>query len=310
MNNGLITGVDSPIVYCDSAVSFWGGFDLATGRVIDKNSPLLNTSFADQVIYVPSLKGSTAAPGALLEWFQQDTRPRAIITPNYEPAIAVAINLHNSAQVEQIDYRVKTLTYYQAELHNGHCQLLNCEYLGPLINRFTPCQLAPSAAPFFATCVNTIVNQLISYKAADTIEARLKSLVGNPIQAESWLSADQQALRDCGLSKNKLNYCTQLAQLIVDQDLQVNQLWLLSTNELSRQLNAIKGFGRWSVEMMLMFYFGKLDIFAPQDVGLQRGLRQLSLADKSASLADYEQAAERWHPYRSIASWYLWQSVK
>ncbi len=202
------------------------------------------------------------------------------------------------------------LDQYLAERKVAITKLAQCKVLSGIVATEPECDLAPSVRPFFATCVNTVVNQLISYKAALTIEGRLQNLAGDPISEQAWLAADQEALRACGLSRSKLLYCTLIAEQMVAGELSEQALWQLPTAELAKQLQQIKGFGRWSVEMMLMFHFGRLDVFAPQDVGLQRALLNLGLVDDQATLQDYEAAAQRWAPYRSVASWYLWQSVK
>jgi len=98
-------------VVLDAAVSFWGGFDIANGTIAEGGHPNDHQYCGDCELYLPALKGSTAAPGALLEWFRLGNRPFTIITPRYEPAIAIAVNLYNQLFAEEacgIDYRVST----------------------------------------------------------------------------------------------------------------------------------------------------------------------------------------------------------
>ncbi len=107
--------VSGQLQRCDEPISFWGGFDFETGRINDLNSPIHDLLLSDRIVFVSALKGSTAAPGALLEWFNASSRPRAIITQCFEPAIAISVNLFNAVTELQITYAVAELDTIQSD---------------------------------------------------------------------------------------------------------------------------------------------------------------------------------------------------
>ena len=144
---------------------------------------------------------------------------------------------------------------------------------------------------------------MLSTKAADAIERRVVEKVGDLTPA-SFQAVSTKMLRDAGLSTAKANYILELAAQVMDERIDLAALRKEADNDVVEILTALPGIGRWTAEMFLMFSLERPDILAIGDAGLQRAARQLYGED-----ADLERIARVWKPYRSVASWYLWQHL-
>lgn len=179
-----------------------------------------------------------------------------------------------------------------------------------LIARNRPLKLYQSEPPF-TTLATSIINQQLSQKAADTIEARLRQLM--PLTAAGVRATAPQALRDAGLSWSKVKFLNNLAEADAAGILDRRRLLRCSDDEIISHLTSIKGIGRWTAEMFLMFGMRRADVLSLGDVGLLRGARinyprQFKrLGDERALL---EQISNRWRPWRTIACWHLWRSLE
>jgi len=152
---------------------------------------------------------------------------------------------------------------------------------------------------YFDVLVASIVGQQLSVRAADTIEARLRELVGalTPINV---LRADDEALRAVGLSGSKVSYTKALATAFSDGLINPHDLEHLADDDVVSRLVTVKGIGPWTAEMFLIFGLGRLDVWSPGDLGLRRTLEHFFNSSDPA-------IADRWRPYRSVAAWYLWE---
>lgn len=187
-------------------------------------------------------------------------------------------------------------------------ELLKDKHIGPLIKKFGPCQIKPRKhIDYFQALVSAIVGQQLSGKAADTIYRRVKKKIGGRITARKILLLSEQDFRDCGTSWAKARSLRDLAQRVVDGNLHVRKLADLSDAEVARELIAVKGIGPWTAEMFMMFTLGRQDIFSPGDLGLKKGVEKLT--GKSMNPEKLASFAEKWKPYRTVASWYLWRVV-
>lgn len=175
-------------------------------------------------------------------------------------------------------------------------------------------RLRPTFAPRdpFHALVRAVVSQQLSTKAADTIGTRVVALLGGPagLSPASLLAADQAALRAAGLSWPKISYLRDLAEHVVDGRLDLDGLKHKSDDEIIAEITAVKGFGRWSAEMFLMFCLHRPDVFPVGDLGIVKGVQQLTGMKKRPKPRTMVRAAEGWKPYRSIASWYLWRLLE
>ena len=185
--------------------------------------------------------------------------------------------------------------------------LLRDRYLGLLIKRYGPCKIKPSKrTDYFLDLVDAIVSQQLSGKAAATIFGRVKEGLGKVVPAKI-LSTPDAKFRGWGLSRQKTSYLKDLAQKVKEGDLKIEKLDKLPDEEVMEELIAVKGIGRWTAEMFLMFSLARPDTFPIDDLGIQKGIAKL--LKKEISSKKMVNFAERWKPYRTAASWYVWKIV-
>ena len=165
--------------------------------------------------------------------------------------------------------------------------------------------------PFHAL-VRAVLSQQLSTKAADTIEGRVLALVGGQVGLTpvSLLELDPVAVRAAGVSGPKISYLRDLAAHVVDGTLDLQGLRHKTDEEIVDEITAIKGFGRWSAEMFLMFCLHRPDVFPVGDLGIVKGVQLLTGMKKRPKPRTMERAAELWRPHRSAASWYLWRLLE
>jgi DNA-3-methyladenine glycosylase II len=184
--------------------------------------------------------------------------------------------------------------------------------LAAVIKAVGACELGngPAMPPFVALSY-AIASQQLSVKAADTIFKRFCALfppdcVPDP---ERLLLLDADEIRAVGYSRPKVTFLKDLAQRVVDRRLRLDELHQLSDEEVMEALTAVKGVGRWTAEVFLVFRLGRLDVFPADDLGLVRAVQQVYGLRKKPSRERLMQIAEPWRPYRSVAAWYLWRSL-
>jgi DNA-3-methyladenine glycosylase II len=167
--------------------------------------------------------------------------------------------------------------------------------------------LAPRGEPFF-TLARAIVGQQISVKAAQSVWQRLLACVGE-MTPHSVLARQRPALRACGLSDRKVEYIADLAQHFADGAIHVHRWPAMTDEQVIAELVAVRGIGRWTAEMFLMFSLLRPDIFPLDDLGLQKGIRLAYFKGRKVSLRTMQKLGELWRPWRSVATWYLWRSL-
>ncbi|MDJ0730007.1 MAG: DNA-3-methyladenine glycosylase [Crocosphaera sp.] len=160
----------------------------------------------------------------------------------------------------------------------------------------------------FLTLVKAIIGQQISVSAASAIGQRLKSLLGR-ITLENYLETDPQLLRQCGLSRQKISYIANIAQGFQDGIL-TPQTWAkMSDQAVMEQLTSIKGIGPWTAQMFLIFHLHRKDIFPMADLGLINAIQRHYGREKALTKGQIKELSQRWKPYRTVATWYLWRSL-
>ena len=162
----------------------------------------------------------------------------------------------------------------------------------------------------FAALVEAIISQQLASTAADAIIRRFKKLYPifpKPIQV---LNTKDSKLRSVGLSKMKVGYLKDLAKKIEDGDLKIRTLSKESNEEIIAQLIQVKGIGRWTAEMFLIFSCGRLDVLPVGDLGLRKGVQLAFSLPDLPKPKEVEKIGMRWKPYRSVATWYLWKSLQ
>ncbi len=157
----------------------------------------------------------------------------------------------------------------------------------------------------FETFLSTIVSQQISTKAAQAIKSRVVALMPE-ISAETLLNIDDEALRAAGLSYRKVEYAKVLAGAICSGQLDVDGLSTMADEAAIEEITALKGFGRWSAEIYLMFSLGRQDIFPANDLALLVALGKLKGLEKKPTPKVARDMVEHWAPWRSVGSLFLW----
>ena len=162
----------------------------------------------------------------------------------------------------------------------------------------------------YQSLIRAIVSQQLSVKAAATIYERFLNLFpGKDPAAEIVLRLDDEQLRNCGLSYQKAGYLKNIAQFSITNGLDYRKLYRKSDEELITHLTQIKGVGKWTVEMILMFSLNRPDVFPVDDLGIQNAMKKLyQLNGKGKELhQQMHEIAKQWQPYRTIACRHLWR---
>ena len=161
----------------------------------------------------------------------------------------------------------------------------------------------------FMTLARAICGQQISVKAAQSVWNRVCTCLEQKITPEAVVSAERKNLRACGLSDRKTEYIADLARHFVDGKVHARNWPQMSDEEIIAELTDVRGIGRWTAEMFLMFNLLRPDVFPLDDLGLQKGIRVAYFKGRKISLKRMKKLGETWRPWRSVATWYLWRSL-
>ena len=185
--------------------------------------------------------------------------------------------------------------------------------LGALIAAYPGLHLTRRGDPF-TTLARAIVGQQISVKAAQAIWERIVMACGNgdggaELDPARVARKRIATLRACGLSERKAEYIRDLARHFVSTRLDPDAWPALDDEALIEALVDVKGIGRWTAEMFLMFHELRADVLPVDDIGLQKAVAMHYFNGERPTLGELRAFGERWHPYRSVATWYLWRSL-
>jgi 3-methyladenine DNA glycosylase/8-oxoguanine DNA glycosylase len=185
--------------------------------------------------------------------------------------------------------------------------------LGALIDRVGPFALEPKAGrSLFAALLRSIIYQQLNGKAAATIHGRVLAVLAKHggVRPEALVGSSDAELRGAGLSGNKRRALRDLAAKCLDGTVpSLPQARRLGDDELVARLTEVRGIGPWTVHMLLIFHLGRPDVMPTGDFAIRAGFRQLYRKRKDPAPEAILRHARRWQPYRSVASWYLWQSL-
>jgi DNA-3-methyladenine glycosylase II len=185
--------------------------------------------------------------------------------------------------------------------------------LDEILRRVGPCLLSPGGAegPLDALA-RSIVYQQLSGKAAATIYGRFRALfpAASFPTAQDILAVDEGRLRACGLSRQKASYLRALSEHVASGTLPLDHLAELGDEEVIEALTRVKGVGRWSAQMFLIFHLGRLDVWPSDDLGVRKGLGRILGRAGPPTPAETRKHGERFRPYRSVAAWYLWRAAE
>jgi DNA-3-methyladenine glycosylase II len=175
-----------------------------------------------------------------------------------------------------------------------------------VIERVGPCTLQPDP-DIFNALVDAIISQQISVKAADAIMARVRTALPNgKVTPENLLPFDTDALRALGLSPQKARYIQNLVEHVASGQLQLERLPELDDEQIISQLTEVKGIGRWTAEMSLIFVFMRSDVLPVDDLGFLEGVRFAYQLPERPTREEARVRGELWRPYRTFATWYMW----
>ena len=179
--------------------------------------------------------------------------------------------------------------------------------LRAIIRRVGPCTLNPFKDTF-AVLVRTIIAQQLSTRAAITIGDRLVALLPTGLKPGAIEQLRDDQIRNCGISGGKLRSLRDLCAHFQDGRLSLMALRRLEDEDLRERLLAVHGIGPWSVDMVLIFGLGRLDVLPVGDLGLRLGVKEVYGLKEAPTPAQLVVLAEAWRPYRTVATWYFWRS--
>ena len=182
--------------------------------------------------------------------------------------------------------------------------------LRELMREHGPCGLADAqhTDPFRAL-VSAVISQQLSTKAAATIKGRLDALVGAPLIPTRIEAISDDALREVGLSRQKISYLRDLCGRVASGAVALDDLEHMTDDEVVTALTSVKGIGRWTAEMFLMFRLHRPDVLPVGDLGIVKAVQRAYGMRKVPSPERLTKLGEQWRPYRSVACWYLWASL-
>lgn len=192
----------------------------------------------------------------------------------------------------------------RAILHLRRCDPV----LAAIITRVGRVEL-PDREPTFETLTRSIAFQQLNGKAARTIYERLQTAAGGRLTPESVLALSTVQMRACGLSKQKLSYIRDLAEKTLAGDIVFEQLPAMSDEDVIEHLTRVKGIGVWSAQMFLMFALRRPNVMPTGDYGIQAAIKKAYRKRKMPKPKEMLKISRAWHPYCSLACYYLWRSL-
>ncbi|UCE77294.1 MAG: DNA-3-methyladenine glycosylase 2 family protein [Gammaproteobacteria bacterium] len=182
--------------------------------------------------------------------------------------------------------------------------------LAGLIRHHGPCTLMRDPRPHFHTLVWAIINQQLSVKAAQSIEARLQARLGvAQFEPQHFHRVREATLRSCGLTGAKARSIREISRRIRSGALDLQELEHMDDRQAAGLLIQLPGIGQWTADMLLMFSLGRLDVLPLGDLALRKSIRMHYRLPDDADHGMYLDVAESWRPYRTVASWYYWAAV-
>jgi len=181
--------------------------------------------------------------------------------------------------------------------------------LKPLLSKYT-IEARGVSEDLFRDLLESIIGQQLSVKAAGTIINRFISLFPNSenIKPQEIMTIDEVLLRSVGISRQKISYLRSLSEFIVADRIILDTLKDMPDEQVMSHLTTVKGIGRWTAEMMLIFSLGREDVFSVGDLGLRTAVSRIYGVDREDKVK-IEKISQTWSPYRSLVSLYLWQSL-
>ncbi len=189
--------------------------------------------------------------------------------------------------------------------------------MADLVERLGPLDLArrlrrrqeERPADAFGALLRSIVGQQLSTKAARAIHLRLLDLFDGPPTPAAVLALSEEELRGIGFSRRKVEYVHDLAAHVLDGELELDRIAALDDEAVIAEISAVRGLGRWTAEMFLLFHLGRPDVISGGDLGIRKAITVEYGLEAMPTPTQVEERAQRWRPNRSLASLYLWESL-
>ena len=162
----------------------------------------------------------------------------------------------------------------------------------------------------FQALVRSIIYQQLSGKAAGTILSRFNALYGDAPDPDAVLATSDAQLRTVGLSRQKIGYLRDLSAKVSSGELPLEAVHQMDDDDLIDHLVQVKGIGRWTAQMFLMFRLGRLDVLPELDLGIQNAIRRAYRKRKRPAPKDVRKIGAKWSPHSTVACWYLWRSLE
>ncbi|MFN2464862.1 MAG: DNA-3-methyladenine glycosylase [Candidatus Dormibacteria bacterium] len=177
------------------------------------------------------------------------------------------------------------------------------------IARVGRCDIRPGQGDYFQALARSILYQQLAGKAAAAIHARFVSAVGGVVTPDAVLAAPLEALRGSGLSGAKAASIVDLATKATDGTVPLEGIEAFDDEEIIGRLTTVRGIGRWTAEMFLIFELRRLDVWPTLDLGVQQGLKLIYSLDERPTAKQMAPMGDPFRPYRTIPAWYAWQAV-
>jgi DNA-3-methyladenine glycosylase II len=206
--------------------------------------------------------------------------------------------------------KTKTATNWSAAIK--HLRKVDPD-LRKVIDRVGPCRIAPRGDYFNALCV-AIFNQQVSGAAAKSMYGKFCSVFPRkrptPKAAIPFLRGPDEAVRACGISRQKRVYLIDLAEHFVAGKIPVRRLAKMDDEAIIESLTAVKGIGQWSAEMFLIFVLNRPDVWPVDDLGVQEGYRRVKGLKMRPKPKELQPLGEIYRPHRTVATWYMWRGLE
>jgi DNA-3-methyladenine glycosylase II len=181
--------------------------------------------------------------------------------------------------------------------------------MGAFISRAGPFEPRAGAGDYFASLARAILYQQLAGRAAAAIHARFVQAIGGEVTPRAVLSTSPEALRAAGLSGNKAAAIVDLATKVADGTVPLAELHELNDEEIIVRLSSVRGIGRWTAEMFLLFELRRPDVWPVDDYGVRNGWTLIHSLPAIITPRELRQEGERFRPFRSVAAWYCWRAV-
>src|SRR3989344_401074 len=195
--------------------------------------------------------------------------------------------------------------------------LIKDKYLTSLVRKYSPCKIIPSRKGlYFSDLVESILSQQLSTRVANVIIERVRVGLGNDLYPTNIIGYPEDKFRKHGVSWAKIKYIKDLGKkanrgaLIKKSgpdSLVLSKINKLVDEDIIAELTKVKGIGRWTAEMFLMFSLARPDIFPVDDLGIRKAMEKLT--GKNMNQGELIIFSQRWVPYRTVASWYIWRLI-